>query len=99
MGNTKLTKYTVPKYAEEDINKKLNELLELCQIYKIPMFASVALENDMSHTKYKNIMFGGVVHGINLKEDHIQNHILIANGFKAVPPREEIMMDFSSNVN
>ena len=97
--SNKITKYTVSKYAEDEISKKMNELLELCQIYRVPMFTSVALENDATHTKYKNIMFGGVVHGINLKEDHIQNHILIANGFKAVPPREEIMMDFSSNVN
>ena len=91
------TEYKSSKEVQNIITKKMDELLELCQIYKLPMFASVAVENDNEHTIYKNCMFGGRVHDVILTEDQIQNHILVANGFKAVPPREEIIMDFQSN--
>ena len=90
-----ITKYKTTKQAEDAIVKKMNELLELCQIYKVPMFTSVALQNNEEETVYKNIMFGGKIHDIILKEDQIQNHILVANGFKAVPRREEILVSFS----
>ena len=91
------TEYKSSKEVQNVITKKMNELLELCQIYKLPMFVSVAIENNSENTVYKNCMFGGRVHEIILSDDQIQNHILVANGFKAVPPREEIIMDFQSN--
>lgn len=83
--------------SEESITKidsKLKELLELCQIYKVPMFASVAVKNDETGTEYKNITYGTSSNFIQLTDDQIKRHILVANGFCTVPQRDSNILDY-----
>lgn len=77
----KITEYEADKEQKKEIEEKIKELLELCQINRIPMFLSVALQNDKNGTKYKNIMYSAKVHDIRLTDDQIEKHILISNGF------------------
>ena len=89
----KVTDYSLEKEVRKEIQKKITELLELCQIYKVPMYVSVAIENNESETKYKNTMYSAKVHDIRLRDDQIEKHILISNGFCAVPKRETVEID------
>lgn len=57
-------------------------LLECCQIFKVPMFCSVVISNSESDTKYINIVYGCQSHSVFLADDHIREHILIADGFE-----------------
>ncbi len=80
---------------KNEIIKKIDELLELCQYRNVPMFVTVAMEDDGSTTTYYNRMHSAKSHNIHLSDDQISKHILIADGFSAVPPREslEVEMD------
>lgn len=73
---------------KKEITQKIDELLELCQYRNVPMFVSVAVEDDGKTTTYHNRMHSAKAHNINLTDDQIAKHMLIANGFAAVPPRE-----------
>lgn len=77
----------------DNVRNKVDELLELCQMYHIPMFATVVTENNEKTTEYIRAVYGSDSHDIVLKDDQINGHILIANGFHAVPPREDATID------
>lgn len=70
--------FNLSKDEKEDIVKKMTELLELCQIYHCPMFATVAVSNNQIKTEYENICFGSNANQISLTDDQIRQHILIA---------------------
>ena len=89
-----LTNYKITQEEEEELDLKLRGLLEYCQILGIPFFASCAIENDESGTKYLNTVYSPQAHAIKLRDDKIRKHMLIANGnFDIVPKRE--IMDFT----
>ena len=79
---------------QEDVKKlfeeKAQELMELSRIYKVPMFLSFV---EREGEKYHNKVFSAAANGIHLEEDQIEKHILIANGFQAIPPREVVNVD------
>lgn len=86
--------FNLSKDEKEDIVKKMTELLELCQIYHCPMFATVAVSNNQIKTEYENICFGSNANQISLTDDQIRQHILIAGSdFVAVPKRDSVEMD------
>lgn len=87
--------FKLDKYQKAIVDKKLKELLEICQIHQIPMFATVAVENDDNHTVYDNITYSYPARNMELSDDQIIGHILISNGFHAVPPREDVTIDMS----
>ena len=81
-----------------EITSKINELLELCQYRNVPMFVTIAVSDDGKKTEYYNRMHSAKAHNIKLSDDKISKHVLIANGFKAVPPREFVEIETSSLV-
>nr|WP_317428888.1 hypothetical protein [uncultured Blautia sp.] len=81
---------------KKEIMDKINELLELCQYRNAPMFVTVVLSDDGEQTEYYNRMHSAKAHNIQLSNDQIAKHILIANGFAAVPPRESVEIDTES---
>jgi hypothetical protein len=93
--NKKNTTFNLTKQQQMEVEEKMLKLLEICQIYHVPMFSTVAVKNDDDGTVYNNILYGGRVHNINLKDDQIQRHILISNDFRAVPRREAVELDMS----
>ena len=81
---------------KNEIIKKIDELLELCQYRNAPMFVTVAMDDDGNATTYHNRMYSAKAHNIKLSDDHIAKHMLIANGFAAVPPRENLEVEIGS---
>ncbi len=90
-----ITKIDTPDDVIEKINDKLDEILELSQIYKLPMYASVAIKNSEEGTEYTSVVYNPSSHQIGLKDDRIRKHMLIANGFEVVPPREKVSIDMN----
>lgn len=84
------------KPESEGISKaqeKVMELLEICQQYQIPMFVSIAADDDGNETQYFNQMYSSKAHNILLSDDQIEKHVLVAGGFSVVPPRESLTLD------
>lgn len=96
MGKEEKSYYQLTEKQRKDVKTALSALLEVCQIYNIPMFASVAVENGAEKTEYENIVYGGRAHEVYLKDDHIQRHILVANGGRVVPPRDVFELDMNA---
>lgn len=82
-----ITPYKMEERDVEELDKILKNILLYCQIHKIPMFLSIATENNEKTTEYKNIVYTASAHNITLKNDKIAQHALIANGFVPTPPR------------
>ena len=80
--------YTVKQEYLEAVENKLQDVLLLCQIYRIPFFATVATEDDGVHTTYQNYVHSVGANNISVSDDEIRKHILVANGFTPVPRRE-----------
>lgn len=91
MKNT--TNFELSKTAKKEIDDKLEELLELCRIHRVPMFASIVIGNSEKGTKYNNVTYNAPSHGITLTDDQIRRHILVSNKFDVVPPRETLVID------
>ena len=77
------------------VEKKLLSLLETCQTLQIPMFATVVISNDEEETKYNRIVYSAQAHQMRLKNDQIRKHILISNGFDAVPARDAVEINMT----
>lgn len=87
------TKYEIDDYSYQEIDEQLKKLLELCQIYHLPMFACVSVKNDSNETKYDSVVYSPQAHQINLKDDRIRKCMLVANGFETVPPRDSFNLN------
>lgn len=91
-----MKEYNLTEKERDALDKKMRELLELCQIYHTPMFFSVAVRNSVTETEYMNITFDGNPNKITLSDDQIRQHILIAsNEFVAIPKRDSVNLDLS----
>lgn len=97
MGN--INKFELSKGAQREVTKIMNQLLEFCQINKVPMFCTVAVKSTEEETEYVNTVYGSKSHVIHLADDQIRRHMLIANGFEAVPARENITLDMEEVYN
>lgn len=92
-------KISLSKRGEVEVQEALDKLLEVCQIHHLPMFATVVVKNSDTKTEYKNVTYGSKSHTINLTEDRIRKHILIAGGFDAVPVRDNLTLDMEEVIN
>lgn len=94
MNEHKKTVYKIDESQKKEIDMKMKELLELCQVAHVPMFASCAIANTEEETKYLNIIYGPQSHAIYLHDDKIKKHMLIASGsFDVVLKREIVTFD------
>ena len=91
--------YELDKEKKKELDTKLTDLLEFCQGNKIPVFATVCISNSKEKTEYENIVYGNMSHNIELKDDRIRKHILIAKGFDAVPARDSLTINLSEVLN
>ncbi len=87
--------YTLDNEIQKEVGQKLRSLLETCQAYQLPMFATVAVSNAEEGTRYDRVVYGAASHAMVLTEDQIRHHILIADGFHAVPEREDIVLQLT----
>lgn len=68
---------------------KAEELAALCTQSGVPCFMTFCVYDDGRHTEYKNYISGSASNGIRLAEDHICNHVNVANGFRTVAPYDD----------
>ena len=54
-----ISEFSLNENERELLDEKMKELLRVCQIFKIPMFACAAIENNKEGTVYNNITYGG----------------------------------------
>ena len=81
--------YEITKEQEKALQEKMEAVLDYCRMAEIPVFLSAAVSNDERGTEYLNMFYGAKTNSISLTDDQIRNHILVADGFSAVPPREK----------
>lgn len=82
--------------AKKEINEALKNLLELGQVYQVPLYACVVTENSENGTIYDSVVLNASSHEVELKDDKIRRHMLIADGFDAVPPRENVSINMAN---
>lgn len=80
----KITEFKLGSAEIEMVESVLYELKETCQMLKIPLFATVVIENNEENTVYRNVVNAPGSHNISLSNDQIKNHILLANEFEIV---------------
>lgn len=68
-----MKKYTIydksKEYDDSEIVDTILKLKWLCNKFEIPMFLSMAIQNDENKTTYKNELISAVSSGIELKDD------------------------------
>lgn len=94
-----ITKYRTEKYVEEELDKALNKVMYICQMHKIPLFISAAIENTDDETVYKNAVYSATSNYINLADDKIRKYMLVTNGYEPVPRREVMDFDIDEVLN
>ena len=57
---------------------------------------SFVTSDNKNGTDYTNVVYGTKCNNIHLADDQIEKHILIANGFAAVPKREVLELDMGN---
>lgn len=90
-----MVNYRLNEQQAAQIDEAMRDLLRLCQIYRVPMYSTVAVKNDDAGTEYKTFTYGAGANGVYLRDDHIRSHILISNGFQAVPARDNYEVSLS----
>lgn len=86
-----MSKKNISIYDKKDVYKKkiapiVNQLKQVCQQERMPMFVAVATANNETGTSFaKEIIHGGT--GIQLRDDRISDIILQLNNFQMDHPK------------
>lgn len=88
---SKETYYSLPGQQKEELDQIIRRLLEFCQINHIPFFVSCAVENHADGTKYMNAVYSAQSHAMELTDDRIRKHMLLADKEFDVVPKREIL--------
>ena len=86
-----ITVYNKTDFFESEIKKKLDEVVFLCGIHKIPFFYAACPRNDEENgTLYVSDVVGAAGREVILVDDRISKHICVAAGFDVVPSRNDV---------
>ena len=85
--------FTLDNKSKKEIKEAMEKLVLTCQQYRAPVFIWVAMDDNGEETTYENAVFSAKTHGIQLSDDQIRKHILVADGFAVVPPRDRLEID------
>lgn len=92
--------YDKQEVFKKHIQKKADELNDLCKSLGIVSFMSFAVKDDGKTTDYKNYIYGSASNRITLADDQIRGHVNVANGFQTVPPGDDTDSDeYMSDLN
>ena len=89
--------YNRQEVFKKHIQKKAEELNDLCKTLGVVSFMSFAVKDNGVSTDYKNYIYGSAANGIRLSDDQMRGHVNVANGFQTVPPGDNIDADDSMN--
>lgn len=79
---------TLTETQINEIDTRQAALKEAVQMCGVPMFATVCVLNSECTSKFLRVVHAAQSHAISLYDDEIRKHMLIANGFEAVPKKE-----------
>lgn len=85
--------YDRQEVFKKHIQKKAEEINNLCKSLGIASFMSFCIKDDGVNTDYQNYVYGSTSSGIRLADDQIRGHINVSNGFMTVPPGDNMDMD------
>lgn len=85
--------YDRQEVFKNHIQKKAEEINNLCKSLGITSFMSFCVKDDGVNTDYQNYVYGSTSSGIHLADDQIRGHINVANGFMTIPPGDNMDMD------
>lgn len=85
--------YDRQELFKKHIQKKAEEINELCKTFGIVSFMSFCIKDNDKKTEYKNYICGSTSNGVHLADDQIRGHVNVANGFLTVPQTQETGMD------
>lgn len=79
--------YSKKKEYDMEIKELVKTILLRCDKHKIPVFISLAVEDDGRDTKYVTEMLSAANLGVSLKKDNLVKFALVTSGFEVVPER------------
>lgn len=85
--------YDRQELFKKHIQKKAEELNDLCKTFGIASFMSFCIKDNDKKTDYKNYIYGSSSNGIRLSDDQIRGHINVSNGFQTIPPSNDSDLD------
>lgn len=82
-----MTNFNYRDIYDKKIQPIVHELKKQCELNQIPMFVTCCVANtEEKGTLYRSDAIGTGSRGIELKDDHIEKHLCVANGFFVKPP-------------
>ena len=87
----KETCYQLSEEEKKELHQNLKACLQFSHIHQNTFYAVCAVGNDAEKTEYLNIVYSAQSHAMELTDDQIRKHMLVANGkFDVVPKREVV---------
>lgn len=82
----KYTEFNKEEFYNEEIEKRIIELKQLCNREKIPFFVAVCVKNDKHGTEYKKDMLTAQICDVELKDDIVPKLVNVTLGFDIIQP-------------
>lgn len=82
----KYTEFNKEAFYNEEIEKKIIELKQLCNRENLPFFVAVCVKNDKNETEYKKDMLTAQICEVELKDDIIPKLVNVTLGFDIIQP-------------
>ena len=89
-----ITEFDKQYIFDSEIRPKLQQIMQICNREKMPMFFAVCTKNNNNETEYEKHIYSSQSNEIYLKEDLFRGFVNVTNGFNTVPPIKEIEIDF-----
>lgn len=94
--NAAITPIQLDKAQQNELNKKVQELMTLCMDMRVPVFICYVKENSDEGTQYKAQSLDPYIMDIVIKDDKFAKFVNVINNFETIPPStEENMMAMS----
>ena len=85
--------FSKKKEFVEEILPLVKELEYKCNLNRIPMFATFAVEDSGKKTTYRSAMLSPIGNKIRLSQDYFANFSNCLNGFTTIDKQPDLVMD------
>ncbi len=87
--NAKSTPFDATEVFKSKIEPKIDEIIKLCTVFKIPIFITACTKNTASKSSYENYAVTADTRELVLADDNIQKHMCITLGYDTIYRAEE----------
>ncbi|MBQ2184987.1 MAG: hypothetical protein II399_10160 [Lachnospiraceae bacterium] len=85
----KPTPFDFTEIYKSKIEPKIDEIIKLCTVFKIPIFVTVCTKNTPTKSHYENYSVSPDTREVVLADDNIQKHLCITLGFDTIYRADE----------